>query len=361
MEKKMIQKKLKRIFSKTLLMFVILFIISGCSVGINSEDNSISIKSSKDENRLDSKLLKNLYFNDTKTTLDYANIRGDETNFINVILQGVEGIEDNGYAEIGIDLLFEDGYNPGHNSKDPYYGANCMAKDNSISYYKAYYCYKDGSNSFPYGIFIDNFNVNTLYKYTNDLDLSKYDGWHYVSFPIDERFRNLETLNHNWAKKTKKVCLEIYSKKQGGACSNIYGGARIEVDNFNYYANGGYYSPFIGKVILPTSLNNYGNGNYSQLNGLIWENGKQIQESRLCLSYFQTGALTSTTSNGFPVAAFASRGDDGHGYYSSGPLYPGVYKIYVEDTKNKKSKIIYADIYRSYERIDFNLDTFFNN
>lgn len=257
-------------------------------------------------------------------TDNFPLIRPD-AEFVNVRLEHVVGGE--GHIGMDINMLKPDGedYTPGHEKDDPYYGACVMSKDGPKSYYKVFHFCSHG-NDFPHGMFIDNQNYNVCTR----------QPWCRDGVPI---------LPHNWGKRITSASLELYPY------DSHYGGARVVVDNFEHPAHGGFYSPEIGTVKLPYT----GATNSAKLNGFIFRNGIPIGEGEGSLDFFQEEGTGYTTDTGYSVSGFSSVATNGDGYYSSGPIYAGRYKIYVGDVVRQKKIIIYADITRPYERLDFEL------
>lgn len=252
-------------------------------------------------------------------TDDFPRIRPD-AEFANVRLDHVVG----GDGHIGIDIGMPN-YTPCHNPDDPYYGACVMSKDGPKSYYKVFHFSCHG-NDFPFGMFIDNQNYNVCTG----------QPWCRDGIPI---------LYHDWGKRITWAALEIYPY------DSVFGGVRIHVDNFDHPAHGGYYSPEIGIVQLPSS----NTATSAKLNGFAYRNGAPVKEGEASFDFFQEGSTYSSTT-GYPVSGFASVGTDNDGYYSSGPIYPGRYKIYIGDAAKKKKIITRADITRPFERLDFDLE-----
>ena len=56
-----------------------------------------------------------------------------------------------------------------------------------------------------------------------------------------------------------------------------------------------------------------------------------------------------------PMGGFASTSTKADGYYSSGPVFRGKYKVYVGDRVNQTKIIVYLDIQSAGERVDFDL------
>lgn len=251
-------------------------------------------------------------------TDDFPRIRPDAA-FANVRLAHVDG----GTGHIGMDVGMP-GYTPCHNPDDPYYGACVMSKDGPKSYYKVFH-FSERGNDFPHGMFIDNENYNVCTG----------QPWCRDGVPV---------LQHDWGKRITFAALEVY------AYDSRYGGARVRVDNFDHPAHGGFYSPEIGTIELP----NTSAAHSAKLNGFIFRAGNPVGEREASLDIFQEGT-TYSTDKGYPVGGFSSVATNSDGYYSSGPVYSGRYKIYVGDVVRRKKIIIYCDIIRPFERLDFDL------
>ena len=251
-----------------------------------------------------------------------------------------------GFGHIGIDITLDDQTLPCKNPLDPDRGA-CQIEGSYAYYYEfgngRIYCGPvpvdptDSSGGWQqFGIFI-----------TNSLRSSACFG------------HDRPDIIHNWGKRIVKADVEIYpwissAQRRYDPVHNVYGGARFSVNDWSFSANNGRYSPEIGTIVLPSR-----NGAYALLNGFVWEDraaGRPAGPSRLSVDMFQQGSEPHT-DYGYKIEGFASTGiasDNHDGYYTSGPLYPGRYLLYVTDTQNGLGMTpFHADIVRSYERIDF--------
>jgi hypothetical protein len=226
-------------------------------------------------------------------------------------------------GHIGVDMgIGTTPYYPCYNPRDTFYGACADA-----------YYHVESFTSFPYGVFIDNTDNG---------------------------------LAHYWGRKVTTAALEIYPHTSCAPGSNYdvfrnaYGGARVSVDTWNWFANGGVYSPHVGTVQLPCNLPGC---SYSKLNGFISRNGAPAAAE---VDMF--GNANVTTSTGYPLSGFSAGPTNGDGYYTSTPLYPGTYETYVTDgstaqytdpgahTFVAKIKKYGVGVYSTGDRLDVTLD-----
>ncbi len=232
-----------------------------------------------------------------------------------------------GTGIIGIDLSMN-GYNPCKHQDDPYYQA-CGIRGMCGGYY---WCleFHDGAvfdhgGKQPYGVFFDN-------------SIKDQSGREY---------------KHNWGAKLTRIDVEIYPSDMGDFGEGSVGGARFDVKDFNYSANGGQYSNSVGTITLPT----YDKG-AAKLNGFAFRNGQKAHINEMMIECFQDDNYAQS-SDGYQIQGFAVTHCKDDGYYQSGPLYPGSYKLYVSDCQNQGQEnlkyIFSTNIYRPYERLDFDL------
>jgi hypothetical protein len=258
-------------------------------------------------------------------TSDYP--RTHNVEWAAVQLQQFNGI----CGHIGVDLIFSHqtygDYNPCHHSDDPYYGSCVMSSNGPISYYKVF-----GFDNYPYGIFIDNQNPNYCTG----------QSW----------CQSGTTFVHYWAQRLGSVALEFYpyTNCNGGGYdpyTSQYGGARLYVNEWPVLANGGMYSANLGSVTLPQR------GSAGVLNGFMTDNGAPVAYHAAWINAFQMGS-TAQTSMGYPVGGFASVGNNADGYYTTGPVYPGDYRLYVGIGSHEI--IQYLSIRVDGERMDYQME-----
>ncbi len=225
---------------------------------------------------------------------------------------------------------------------DPYYGA-CVESDSMRTSYYAEHTYSNGTTDFPYGIFVNNQDINHC--------------THAVWCPNP----SATTINHGWANLMTDMAIEIYPHYTDGTYDplhNTIGGVRIGTNSFPTFANGGRYSPQIGNVVLPQT----GQTGVGKLNGFVRDNGAAVGADIFAYDMFQQDS-TKTTSTGFPMTGFASDTTNSDGYYSSGPVPYGTYTIFITDTRadinnhtpRAKYKITGVGVHGNGERLDFDL------
>jgi hypothetical protein len=245
-----------------------------------------------------------------------------------------------GRGHVGVDIWYatwrEKTYNPCHHKENKSYGACAMSKDGPVSYYKVFGFNPEGTG-FPHGIFIDNKGSNLCKSAAAWCDASLTD------------------IQHNWGRRVTGGAIEIYPYGPDGTY-NPYkqdvGGVRVFVEGFPNLANGGRYSKQVGDIALPRM----GDPGIGRLNGFVTENGKVVREDkRANFDFFQEGSSLKT-STGYPVHGFSSLPSNQDGYYSSGALPVGNYKLYVTDRKTSRKIVLYLQINSPHERLDFKLD-----
>jgi hypothetical protein len=235
-------------------------------------------------------------------------------------------------------------YSPCLNPGDPYF-AGCAVRP---GYYRVQH-YAPGWSDFPYGIFIENTNNG---------------------------------VNHDWAKRVNYAALEVYPYDNIPGTvdppgegpywteTNRYGGVRMGigsvgfVDVFPTHANGGYYSGPLGTVTQLPSVDGYGSGGAARLNGFIYAGWPAPAPHENASIHLFQQSCNHTTSTGHPICSFASTHNKADGYYTSGPLFPGTYRIYIEVYQLENGVRVAllrtvsfgASVFRSYERLDFDVN-----
>lgn len=291
---------------------------------------------------------------------DFAEIR--DVKFLNV---PDFSIEDGPFGHIGVDLnmgpktkkgFHKDDkgkritYNPCKNTNDSDFGA-CQLKG-----YHSFFMFRDGK--------IFHFPVGRDGKRPKKGVQTK----HGIFWENEYTDAKGKKTNHNWANKITGLFFEIYPRDEDGRFKDKYnefgegkyGGCRFSVSKFSNFSNGGVYSPHIGKIVLPSKEKKH-----AKLNGFVWhklKSGKLEKiksEYALGIEMFQwTGQKKTNRGYAYSSVAFVNSNKDG--YYQSGPVHPGRYKIYITDnTYNKDKKrperqyIGYHDIKRPFERLDW--------
>lgn len=262
--------------------------------------------------------------------------RAEYYNFANINIGQIRP----GNGHVGVDIWWIRSnsvtYVPCHHADDIYYGACIMSDIDKISYYKVMQ-YSPEGNNFPYGVFIDNNNEN------------------YCKSQVWCSSQNSSSIQHNWANLVTGGALEIYpydAAKQYNPYNNNVGGVRVIIDGFPYMANGGKYSIPIGDIHLPK----IGERNVGRLNGFITVNGHAVDAGRVNLEIFQNGA-SRTSSMGYPLSGISFIANIVGGYYNTGALPSGSYKIYITDrVSNRKVILDGVIITYTYERLDFELN-----
>ena len=238
-----------------------------------------------------------------------------------------------GEGHIGVDITWpmngKSHYNPCHEQNgghDINYGACVMAAVGPVSYYSVVNYFENGTNNFPLGIFVNSWDKNQCRGQPWCKNTGAY-------------------VEHGWSSLVAEVALEIYPK------SKFYGGLRTSITSFPHNANGGRYSNPIGKIALPNEL-----GNSATLNGFITFMGGRVDSKRVSLDFFQEGGDFAVSTTGHRFFSFASTNTNDEGYYNSGILMPGRYKIYVTDKGFNKKWIFHRDIRQKGELINFELN-----
>jgi len=243
-----------------------------------------------------------------------------------------------GSGRIGVDIWWPSNggiYNPCQNDNDTYYGACQLSNSATTSYYKIAN-YTSSSTDFPYGIFIDNQDPN--YCTSSSWCKNKTPG----------------TFVHNWSTFITNASVEVYpydSGNQYDPSQDNVGGVRASV-GFPGFANGGRYSQPLGTINLPQ----LGQSNVGKLNGYVTNNGTTVSSGRVTISAFQDDSSLSS-STGYPLNGFSSVQNNSAGYYTTGALPDGIYKLYVDDTQTNHTIILdNINITVPYARLDFKLD-----
>lgn len=242
-----------------------------------------------------------------------------------------------GTGHIGVDIWWPGGgseYNPCHHSNDIFYGSCVLSNNNTTSYYKVM-SYTPSGTDFPYGIFIDNQNPN----------FCKTSNW-CTNKPAN-------SFTHGWGNLISDGSLEIYPHVLGSynPSANTVGGVRVKSDFF-LFANGGRYSKSIGRITLPE----LGQSGVGRMNGFSTHNGTRVGNNRVQLDIFQRES-TRRTSTGHEMYGFSSIRNNADGYYNTGALPSGTYKIYITDTQTGRKIILDGvNIFSQHERLDFKLE-----
>lgn len=244
-----------------------------------------------------------------------------------------------GSGHIGVDIWWPgngSAYLPCQNSNDVYYGACVLSNAATVSYYKVHH-FTSSSSDFPYGIFVD--NTNTNYCKTSSWCTNK---------PAN-------SFTHGWARLISDASIEIYPYDSMGSYNpsgNTVGGVRVGVEGFPTLANGGRYSADVGDITLPT----LGQANVGKLNGYVTNNGAAAANNRVSFEAFQMDSSLKT-STGYPTTGFTVVHNSAGGYYNTGAVPSGSYRIYITDTSTNHKVIIDGiTIFRPYERLDFKLE-----
>jgi len=243
-----------------------------------------------------------------------------------------------GQGNVGVDIWWPSSgtdYNPCQHSSDIYYGACVLANAAPTSYYKVMH-YTPSGTDFPYGIFIDNQNQNTC----------KTSSWC--------NNKSATSFNTNWGRLITDASIEIYPQDTNGQynpSTGTVGGVRIQ-SNFPGFANGGRYSNNIGDIALPQ----VGEANVGRLNGFITNNGSAVANNRVTFEIFQENSSRGS-STGYPETGFSVVHNNSDGYFNTGALPSGSYKIYITDTQTGHKIVVQGvGIRQLYERLDFKLD-----
>lgn len=269
-------------------------------------------------------------------------IRFPDVAWANVNIGRIYGTD----GHIGVDILLgPTRYNPGHHSDDSFYGACAMADQGPISYYKVHGFKADGSCDFPYGIFIDNENINVC-NCTPGVGACRPWGR-----------PNTPTLHHDWGKKIQEVRLEIY------AYGSDFSSLQCTITRFLHRANGGIYSEEIGDILIPRKG---GGVSLRYLHGFITENGIPISgertytidgqgniRPRMSVSVFQMSGVKVFSTTGVEFSSFAATDNKGSDFYECGVLMLGQYKVFVNDLLTGRSSTF--DVSNRGERFDIDL------
>ncbi|MEM0930596.1 MAG: hypothetical protein AAGI89_15010 [Pseudomonadota bacterium] len=164
-------------------------------------------------------------------------------------------------------------------------------------------------------------------------------------------------LHHNWGSLVTYGAIEIYPYTNGNydTETNEYGGLRAHVESFSHLAHNGRYSKDLGTVSLPRMGDPY----VALLNGFITDGTVPVARDRVKVHAFQQegpppqNIVTSTTGEKF--YGFSSDGANDLGFYSTGPVPQGWYKIYVHDELTDTQYIFWRYLTIYGERIDFDI------
>lgn len=161
---------------------------------------------------------------------------------------------------------------------------------------------------------------------------------------------------HDWANRTSAIAVEIYLKKTvNGRLVTDFDCVRprFQASGFSHAHLGGLYSRNYGTI---RPLCAYERG-AARMQGYVYAQGTQYLEGdgRLVFSIFQNDA-SGRTSTGQPLQAFSSFKSSG-GYYTTGVLYSGFYKVKIRDTFSGRCVVKqHTHIRTMSERADIFLD-----
>lgn len=161
---------------------------------------------------------------------------------------------------------------------------------------------------------------------------------------------------HNWANRTTAIAVEIYLKKTvDGRLVTDFDCVRprFHASGFSNSHQGGLYSANYGSI-RPVCAYERG---AARMQGYVYEKGRTYLQGngRLIFSVFQNDA-SGRTSTGRPLQAFASFQSAG-GYYTTGVVYSGYYKVKIRDTATGKCVVKqHTHVKTMGERSDIHLD-----
>jgi hypothetical protein len=162
---------------------------------------------------------------------------------------------------------------------------------------------------------------------------------------------------HEWADRTSAIAVEIYLKTtvDGRLVTDFdHVRARFNASGFNHSLNGGLFSRNYG-VVRP--LGAYERGT-SRLQGYVFTSGHNYLSAgskRLVFSVFENDA-NGKSSTGMPLQAFSAFSSNG-GFFTTGVLYSGYYKVKIRDTETNKCVMRrMMPITTMGERVDLHLD-----
>lgn len=233
-----------------------------------------------------------------------------DVNFLNIRLARVIG-GTAGDVAVAITHLGADGqeFNP---CKLPGDLPNAVCSmPGAAGYFVNEFTFPDGTNTFPYGIFLPN------------LTRGLYHGW---------GNRAVRAHVELWPKKRRRDRPDEWEENLDFAA------LRFEVSAFEHPANGGLYSPDIGTIEWPAHgpRTTYING-YVKKRGPNGPEPLRPGERELVITLFGHPDPRNVSSTGYPVLGMSETGvsaDDG--YWSSRPLLTGSYDLIVDDRTNKR-------------------------
>ncbi len=162
--------------------------------------------------------------------------------------------------------------------------------------------------------------------------------------------------NHHWAERLSRFDVEIYLKKKlptGGTVTDFdYVRPRFSVSSFPRKSGAGLVSADYG-TIQPTKA--YAKGS-ARLQGIIFAKGNTRAEgNRVRVSMFENDA-NGRTSTGQLLQAFSVFTASG-GYYSTGTVYAGSYKLRLTDFETNTCVLLkYLPLPSMGQRVDLHLD-----
>lgn len=212
-----------------------------------------------------------------------------------------------------------------------------MSNVGPVSYYKVLK-FSNGSTDFPLGISIDNINSNSCNRQQ----------------PFCRATSSI--IQHGWGRLVTGGSVEIYPYDANGQYNTEtiqVGGLRGSVSGFPVNQNNGRNSVDLGVVTLPK----VGDRNVGKLNGFVQANGQMVAEGRVTIDVFQESGTLVTSTTGAKFYGFASDSTNYGGYYTTGPVPSGSYKIYVTDNRKESKRTIsfHTNINLFGERLDFDL------
>lgn len=162
--------------------------------------------------------------------------------------------------------------------------------------------------------------------------------------------------NHHWAERLTRFDVEVYLKKRtptGGLATDFdYVRPRFSVSAFPYRSGAGLVSADWGSITPPRA---YDPGT-ARLQGVVFATGTTRAEgARVRVSMFENDA-NGRTSTGQPLQAF-SVFTAGGGYYSTGTVYAGDYKLRLTDLQTGACVLLkHLPLPTMGQRVDLHLD-----
>ncbi len=162
--------------------------------------------------------------------------------------------------------------------------------------------------------------------------------------------------NHHWAERLSRFDVEIYLKKKlptGGTVTDFdYVRPRFSVSSFPRKSGAGLVSADYGTI---QPLRAYAKGS-ARLQGVVFAKGTtRSQGSRVRISMFENDA-NGRTSTGQLLQAFSVLTASG-GYYSTGTVYAGSYKLRLTDLETNTCVLLkYLPLPSMGQRVDLHLD-----